>query len=426
MKKDPDEMSAEEFWKRANSGSKFEPPKEDAPPKGNAPPWIAECIKDSKGRPIANLANALLGLRSDPKFSEAFSYDEMLSSALFNGKPVRDVDVTEIQEYLQHAGLHWLGKDSTHGAVDLRAHERSFHPVRNYLRSLRWDGIERINNWLTKYLNVDRTDYSDAIGRMFMIAMVARIFRPGCQADYMLILEGPQGIRKSTACKVLGGHWFSDNLPDVTGGKDVSQHLRGKWLLEISEMHAMSKVEAAQPKAFITRTEERYRPPYGRKEVIEKRQCVFIGTTNKSTYLRDETGGRRFWPVITGEIDIDALASDRDQLFAEAVRAFEAKAQWWPDAAFEAEHIAPQQEARYEADAWEDPIVEYLHNRDRVSVTEVARSALAIESARLGTTEQRRIGAILTRLDWVAGRDRRGRFYAPRENRRNPRAEPGA
>jgi predicted P-loop ATPase len=148
-------------------------------------------------------------------------------------------------------------------------------------------------------------------------------------------------------------------------------------------------------------------------EVIEPRQCVFVGTTNKSTYLRDETGGRRFWPVKVGPIDTDALAHDRDQLFAEAVVRFHEGAQWWPDGFFEAEHIKPEQDAWFEPDAWEEPITRYVTGRDRVSVSEVAKLALFIETARLGTADQRHIGAVLHTLGWKSIKDYRGRAYVP-------------
>lgn len=293
--------------------------------------WLSKCESDKRGRPFPNLANAMIALRNDPAVKDAFAYDEMLCAAIlahpivdkdamFEPRPITDIDASSLQEWLQLAGLSNIGKETAHQAVDLRARECAFHPVRDYLSSFHWDGTPRLTGWLATYLGAEHSPYTDRIGRMFLISMVARIFKPGCKADHMLVLEGKQGTLKSTACELLGGVYFSDNLPDVTAGKDVSQHLRGKWLIEVSEMHAMGRAEATVLKAFITRTAERYRPSYGRKEVIEHRQCIFIGTTNKSAYLHDESGGRRFWPVRTGVI--------RDQIFAEAVKAFRDRETW--------------------------------------------------------------------------------------------------
>lgn len=359
----------------------------------------------------------MLALREDPGLCRLFRYNELLRAPVMaqpgnTWRPVTDVDVTRVQEQLQLAGLAGLSRDTTHQAVDARAQEAPFHPVREYLAALRWDGEPRLDHWLHTYLGAEHSPYAIAIGRMFLIAMVARAQRPGAKADYMLVLEGPQGSGKSTACAILGGPWFSDSLPDVArGGKDVSQHLNGKWLIEVAEMSALDRAEAAALKAFVTRAEERYRPSYGRKDVIEPRQCCFIGTTNKATYLRDETGGRRFWPVAVGRIDAAALARDRNQLFAEALRRFNDGVAWWPDAGFECTHIRPQQEARYEEDAWEAEIASWLDPPAKwgrkapqeVTVSAVARDALGMDTAKIGTADQRRITAALQRLGWGRG-----------------------
>jgi predicted P-loop ATPase len=372
------------------------------------PAWLDECIKGVTGQPLSVLASVQVGLRAE--FPAAFAFDEMLCAPVlmhplisepnFIQRPCTDVDVGIVQEQLQHLGLKRISKDVAHQAIDIRAYECRFHPVRDYLNSLQWDGTPRLMSLFPSYFGTDDTDYARTIGQMFLISMVARIFEPGCKADHLPVLEGAQGTLKSSACRVLGGDWFSDNLPEVSAGKDVSQHLRGKWLIEVAEMHAMSRAEATQLKAFISRAVERYRPSFGRREVIEPRQCVFVGTTNRNNYLRDETGGRRFWPIKTGIIEIEALARHRDQLFAEAVARYREGVRWWPDKDFEREYIMPEQASRYEADAWEENIADYLKKHDKVTVGQVAREALDIETPRIGTADQRRVAAALEQLGW--------------------------
>jgi predicted P-loop ATPase len=384
----PDDGGGEESAKVISLAAKR--PRKKPEPKALAP-WLAGAVVDDRKRVLANLANVMVALRTAPEICDSFTYDEMLRAPLLvrplpaiegspddDGpfpRPVRDTDVSALQEWLQHRGLPKIGRETTHQAVDLRAQERAFHPVREYLDALKWDSAPRLERWLSYYLGAEPSPYAAAIGSMFMIAMVAR------------------------------------SLPDITRHQDVAQHVRGKWLIEIAELSATSRAEAEALKAFISRTTERYRPSYGRKEVIEPRQTLFIGTTNKSAYLRDETGARRFWPVKVGSIDVVALAHDRDQLFAEAVSRYRAGEKWWPDGDFEREQIKPQQDARYEADPWEQTIAAYVQSASRVRVMDVAKDALFFENAKVGTADQRRIAAVLVSLGWKSKKDRDGRWY---------------
>lgn len=359
-------------------------------------------------KPLAIVENAVVILTNDPIWRGKLCYDEMLAKTmLVNSDPVplSDADVVGIQKWLQRDGqLRRIGRNTVQDAVDWVCRQNKYHPVRDYLEQLAWDGEYRVGKWLRDYLGVvDQAEgYADHIGAMFLIQMVARILKPGCKADYMLVLEGPQGKLKSQACAVLAGDYFSDNLRDIES-KDASIALRGKWLIEISEMHAIGRAEATALKAFLSRTHERFRPPYGREDVIEPRQCVFIGTSNKDQYLRDDTGGRRFWPVKCGTIDIGALKRDRDQLLAEAAAMFHDGMPWWPDAEFEEGFIVPQQEARYEHDEWSQVILEHIEQHlfaDKISLPVLAKEALGLETARLTQLEQKRIAACLRKLGW--------------------------
>jgi len=212
--------------------------------------WQNDCIKSAKGNPLPIIANVLLALRRDSGLQDAFAFDEMARTTMlvhpigspmapFEPRAILDEDVAYVTEYLQGAGLRHIGSSVVRDAICTRAVENFYHPVRDYLESLQWDGQKRVNVWLTTRLGAELTDYTRAIGQMFLISMVARIYEPGCKSDHMMVLEGLQGAMKSTACAVLGGPWFSDALPEVSGGKDVSQHLRGKWLIEVGEMHAL-------------------------------------------------------------------------------------------------------------------------------------------------------------------------------------------
>jgi predicted P-loop ATPase len=423
-----------------------------APPRTKAPKadWLDHAILDQYGQPMPNLANALTAIRYTPELADALAYDELLRAAVLSKelpivqgarlicgrplpRPVIDEDVTQLQEWLQHAGMPRLSRDTVHQAVDRHSRDHSFHKLRDWLSGLKWDGIPRLEKWGITYLGAPDTEYHRQIGKMFVIAMVARVFEPGCQADYVLILQGDQGERKSTALRILAGdEYFSDSLPDIHS-KDANQHVRGMWLIEIGELSAMSRSDIESWKAFVTRRTERYRPPYGRKETIEPRQCVFAGSTNKQEYLHDETGNRRFWPFLTGVIDLDALKQDREQLFAEAVDLYRAGAPWWPIKEFEAEHIVPQQELRFEEDAWQPLVADWLakigtgkdpdwvedplaarkvpKDPNHVLVHEVALHACEVTRDRLGTAEQHRISRVLHRLGWRQHRSAEGRFY---------------
>ena len=372
--------------------------------------WTTRAI-DGRALIAGNVTNILLALTEDVQLCNVFGYDEMLRMPVlrkplfvadpnFVTRPMIDADVISVLVYLQRKGMGTAGKDAVQHAIDKRVRECGFHPVRDYLNGLKWDGKKRLYKWMSTYLGAPNTNYSRRIGRMFLISMVARIYQPGCKVDHTLVLEGSQGRLKSTACAILAGEWFSDNLPDITHSKDVAQHLRGKWLIEIAELHALSRAEVTLLKSFISRQSEKYRPPYGRLEVVEPRQCVFVGTTNKDAYLRDETGGRRFWPEKVGTVEIELLRRDRDDLFAEAVATYKTGEKWWPSGDFE-KYASIEQAERFEADPWEEPIEVYLMGIQQTTILQVAVSALGFAAIdRLGTADERRIANVMTVLGW--------------------------
>ena len=419
IKPKPNDTNVEQLGKVILFGAK--------PSTDQTSPDQIKYVTDSKGQLIDNVANAVIKINELPALKGKFRKNLMANALMIFGpigkskaasnqkypRPINDSDVTNVQIQLQRNGLGKIAREAIYHAIDQEALENAYHPVREELESLVWDSTPRLNDFCHKYFGTVKTPYSDFVGEAFLISAVARVFEPGCKVDHMMVFEGKQGIGKSTACKILGGKYFSDTMPDLSKGKEVSQHLSGMWILEIQELAASSKAESAELKAFITRCEEKYRRPYAATEVSEPRQCVFIGTTNKSTYLRDETGARRFWPIKMVDVDLAALKADRDQLFAEAVARYKNGKKWYPDKAFEQKYIFPQQDARYEDDVWEAPIQDYLKdgNITSVYVGELLTCALHVEKQKHGRADQNRVTAILQRLGWERQKkDANGKF----------------
>jgi predicted P-loop ATPase len=236
---------------------------------------------------------------------------------------------------------------------------------------------------------------------------VARVYRPGCKVDTMLILEGLQGIGKSSLFALLGGEWYTDDVAELDT-KDAPLGTRGKWIIEFAELDSMAKALPSKIKAFISRATDHFRLPYDRRAGDFPRECVFCGTINVGTYLRDETGGRRFWPAECKWIDLKALRRDRDQLWAEAKARFESGTHWWLDTPELVKAAGEEQDQRFDDDVWVEPVATWLMARTDTSIAEILIGAIDKKSEYWTQGDKVRVARILTRLGWERYRKRVG------------------
>lgn len=388
----------------------------DLPPDGSDGPdprWEQYLLKNREGVPRALLANVLMALRLSPEWHGVLRLNEfsrdVTASRAFPGRrtvPERGLVWTDthdvlLTEWLHHRGIA-VGADVAGKAVQAIAEERPFHPVREYLESLRWDEVPRIEHWLVDHAGVEDTEYVRAVSSRWLISAVARVYEPGCKADCCLILESAeQGVGKSTAFRVLGAPWFTDEMADL-GSKDSAIQTQGVWIVELSELDSMRRAEQGRIKAFISRPTDRYRPPYGHRAIDSPRQCVFGGTVNHSQYLADETGGRRFWPIaIPGAIDNVGLAAARDQIWAEALLRYRKGVNWWLDQQRLKDAAALEQKDRYEGDPWQSRIAEWLaYGRSETSVEVLLDSCIQKPFKDWTLQDRMRVGRCLIALGW--------------------------
>lgn len=380
-----------------------------------------EQTKQGGMRPVKHLENALVVLKYHPDWIgrvrlNAHSHEatvtdppwgETQSAGDHSGtKNWTDEDTSRLHSWIQREVNLNISVSDCERAVSVIAAANSFHPVQGWMSTLEWDGVPRLSEAPATYFGCESTPYTRLVLRWWMISAVARTFTPGEKADHVLILEGAQGLKKSTALRVLAGaEWFSDSPLDINS-KDAFQSLPGKLIIELAELESLRRTDAARAKAFFSSPVDDYRRSYGKRNVKVLRQCVFAGTVNPEQYLSDPTGNRRYWPLKCIAIDIDAIERDRAQLWAEAVAAYQEGQPWYPVTDDERRLCGIEQGRRVETDEWEGTVRIWLQQRqisDRnfaPRLADVMNGALGLPSERQGRSEQTRAGNVMTAIGW--------------------------
>lgn len=295
--------------------------------------------------------------------------------------------------------FHKIKKTTVHDAVEYVAKRTIKNEPKDWMETLNWDGVSRVADFFPQYYGAIDNDYTRSISNNFWVSLVARIYEPGCKVDNMVILEGGQGKFKSTSLNIIGGKWYAE-INESVNSKDFFMVFRGKLIIEIGELDSFSKAESNTIKKIISTAVDVYRTPYARDVNDHYRCSIFVGTTNEHEYLKDPTGARRFWPLSIGNIDLERLKRDREQLFAEAVHLYKAGVKWYEMPKELTEEI---QESRTRVDEWEQIISEFLdlHQGKGFYVADIAKdSRLSINPDRLDRIVQNRITSILRRLEY--------------------------
>lgn len=296
--------------------------------------------------------------------------------------------------------------DVVHRACLTWGFSNKFNPVIDWLEQLEWDGIERMDHWLTSHCQAVDDAYTRAAARNIFLGAVGRAMKPGIKLDTMVVLEGDQGVGKSSVVRILGGEYSLEGLPiNDLRNKDVVTALLGKWFVELDELDVARKTTAEALKSFLSRTSDRVRMAYARETKDFPRRCVFIGTTNDSSYLKDATGNRRFLPVRIGKVDLAGLARNRDQLFAEALAVWKANpdesalvlpSDLWVEA-------ATRQEERRLADPWEERLEDFVSKEgaaDFYQAGELLVDAIGKDVSNQNQNDFRRVKQVMTRMGW--------------------------
>lgn len=411
---------------------------ENEPSEGDKKTNWKDYLLSRKGDYVSCLANVVDILENDTRWHGVIAYDEFAQRVAklkpppyWNGKgeagewdSVDDANTAMwITKYYRFAPSASLISE----AVEAMSHTNIINPPRDWLESLVWDGNRRLKTWMHDFLGVDQTEYTELISYWYLMGIVKRVYEPGAKFDYCLVLEGDQGLKKSSLFAALGGDWYGDTDLDLNN-KDSMSAIRGKMVYELSELGALAKSEATKQKSFLARQIDEFRQAYGKREIRAKRTVVFGGTTNEWEWNKDATGGRRWWPVkVTQEVDTEGVIAARDQLFAEAVALIKADKRYWPTQEEQKRLFDPVQLASTKQESFVDLLEDHLdlYMGEEFTLAWCAQEWLGLKADKLTRDIETRIGSALRQLGCTRKEVRRSTisryWYVPPEKSDKPK-----
>lgn len=352
-----------------------------------------------------SITNLMLHLQNIPALGANIKWNELAHIAEWNGKPLEEGDLIDIRVILENEGFEPPVGDVLN-AVQRHAKDNAYHPVREYLTRLKWDGVERLDYWLHQCLGAQDAPFNRLAGRKTLIAAVARAFEPGCKVDTVLVLEGEQGIKKSSAIAALFSRgWTAESVNLFDQHNKMVMAMMGAWVVELAEFIAVAKRNENTVKGLLSMQSDRIVLPYAKIASDHPRQCIFFGTINpgESGYLTDATGNRRYWPVPVVKADIELIEKRREQIWAEAVSAYQSGERWWLEGDEEIAIARDAVETRERGDIWDEILAERLEREGIKSITASrALNLIGVLNDRMDEKARERVSGCLRRLGFAS------------------------
>ena len=362
--------------------------------------------RDGSEKVAKTISNLLVMLQKDKRWKKKIWLNEFSKAIYFKDRMLEDTDYTEIKGHIEsNYGVEFTTQSIAEACAYV-AKLNAKNPLVDWLNDTVWDGVPRLDEWVIRACGVEDTKLAREMGRKWMIQCIARAMEPGCKADCVLILIGPQGAKKSSTFRILASsEYFGDTTMNI-GTTDAYMQIHRAWIYEVAELDGIRKAANSSVKAFLSAQEDIFRPKFGRNAVVWKRSVSFCGTTNKEEFITDSTGSRRFWPLTVGKMDFDWTQHNREQLWAEAVVAYKNGEKWWLEDQTQEELNDKSAEYR-QYDPWQEILERYVSaNGVHCSTTDLMENALKLDKYQMTKVSEMRVGDIMRQLGYERVRRR--------------------